>query len=183
MQNQNQNQNQGHNQNEDHGRGSAVPAGPAPFSMRIEGVVIPIADHDRARAFYTALGWRVDADVDDGRGYRLAQFTPPGSNASVLFGTAVTGQRPGSADGLLLVVDDVVAARAALRDRGADVSEVFHAADGVLGGGFHPGSIGRALGTDPERRSYASYASFEDPDGNRWILQEVTDRLPGRTWE
>lgn len=108
------------------------------------------------------------------------QLTPPGSNASVIFGTKVTAAQPGSADGLLLVVDDIDAARKELQWRGVEVSDVFHDAGGGLGGGFHVGDEGHAPGPDPERRSYASYASFNDSEGNRWILQEITTRLPGR---
>jgi catechol 2,3-dioxygenase-like lactoylglutathione lyase family enzyme len=160
-----------------------APAEPATVALRLEAVVIPVADYDRAKAFYTGLGWRVDADVDDQAGYRLMQLTPPGSDASVLFGTRVTAAPAGSLDGLLLVVDDIEQARAALVARGVDVSEPFHDVNGGLGGGFHPGEEGRAPGPDPERRSYATYASFEDPDGNRWVLQELTTRLPGRLWE
>ncbi|MDR6972770.1 VOC family protein [Leifsonia shinshuensis] len=163
------------------GGASRQPATSIPF--RLEGVVIPVADYDRARRFYRELGWRVDADVDGADGYRLMQFTPPGSPASVLFGTRVTAAQPGSLDGLLLVVDDIDAARADLLDRGVAVSDVFHDAAGGLGGGFHIGDHGRAPGHDPERRSYASYASFADSEGNRWVLQEITSRLPGRTWE
>jgi catechol 2,3-dioxygenase-like lactoylglutathione lyase family enzyme len=150
---------------------------------RLEGVVIPVTDFDRAKEFYLGLGWRLDADVDAADGYRLMQVTPPGSQASVLFGTRVTSAAPGSSDGLLLVVDDIDDARGALLARGIQVSEVFHDSDGGLGGGFHIGDAGRTPGHDPERRSYASYASFHDPDGNRWVLQEITTRLPGRLWE
>lgn len=160
---------------------SATSAPAVPF--RLEGVVVPVADFDRAKAFYVGLGWRVDGEVVGDGGYRLMQLTPPGSGASVLFGTQVTAAAPGSADGLLLVVDDIDVARASLVDRGVDVSEVFHAADGGLVGGFHVGHEGRAAGRDPEGRSYASYASFLDPEGNRWVLQEITTRFPGRVEE
>jgi catechol 2,3-dioxygenase-like lactoylglutathione lyase family enzyme len=162
---------------------STAHAEPDTVTLRLEAVVIPVADYDRARAFYTSLGWRVDADADDQAGYRLMQLTPPGSDASVLFGTRVTAAPAGSLDGLLLVVDDIEQARAALIARGVAVSESFHDVNGGLGGGFHPGDEGRAPGPDPERRSYATYASFEDPDGNRWVLQELTTRLPGRLWD
>ena len=148
-------------------------------AFRLEVVVIPIADHDRAKEFYVRLGWRVDADVTAGT-YRLVQVTPPGSSASVIFGTEVTAAPPGSADGLLLAVDDIDRAREDLLARGVEVSEVFHDAGGGLGGGFHPGDEGRAAGHDPQRRSYASYASFHDSEGNRWLLQEIGERLPGR---
>lgn len=148
--------------------------------FRLEVVVIPIADFDRAKDFYVGLGWRVDAEANLDNGYRLMQLTPPGSNASVIFGTQVTAAPPGSADGLLLVVDDIDGARKELESHGVKVSDVFHDAGGGLGGGFHVGDEGRAPGHDPERRSYASYASFHDTEGNRWILQEITTRLPGR---
>ncbi len=151
--------------------------------FRLEVVVVPVADYDRARDFFINLGWRVDADVDGGGGYRLMQLTPPGSAASVIFGTQVTVAEPGSLDGLLLAVDDIEAARSALTARGVSVSESFHDANGGLGGGFHIGDEGRAYGPDPERRSYATYASFFDSEGNRWILQELTTRLPGRVDE
>ena len=152
----------------------------AAVSFRLEVVIIPVADFDRAKNFYVGLGWRVDAEVSADNGYRLMQLTPPGSKASIIFGTQVTAAQPGSCDGLLLVVDDVAAAREELRSRGVEVSEVFHDASGSLGGGFHIGDEGRAPGPDPERRSYASYASFNDSEGNRWLLQEITERLPGR---
>jgi catechol 2,3-dioxygenase-like lactoylglutathione lyase family enzyme len=157
--------------------------GAAAVPQRLEAVVIPVADFDRAKDFYVGLGWRVDADVDGAGGYRLMQLTPPGSAASILFGTRVTSAQPGSSDGLLLVVDDIDTARADLVERGVEVSEVFHDANGGLGGGFHIGDEGRAVGHDPERRSYASYASFTDSEGNRWLLQEITTRLPGRVGE
>ncbi|WP_432936589.1 VOC family protein [Kribbella sp. CA-253562] len=154
--------------------GTAVP-------FRLEVVVIPIEDFDRAKDFYAGrLQWRVDAEADSGTGYRLMQVTPPGSSASVIFGTQVTAAPPGSADGLLLVVDDIDVARGALSARGVGVSEAFHDAGGTLGGGFHIGDAGRAAGPDPDRRSYATYASFNDSEGNRWVLQEITERLPGR---
>jgi catechol 2,3-dioxygenase-like lactoylglutathione lyase family enzyme len=153
----------------------------AAIPFRLEVVVIPVADFDRAKDFYAGrLGWRVDAEANLDTGYRLMQLTPPGSTASIIFGTQVTAAQPGSSDGLLLVVDDVDAARDELMSRGVEVSEVFHDAGGGLGGAFHVGNEGRAPGPDPERRSYASYASFNDPDGNRWVLQEITERLPGR---
>ena len=156
---------------------------PSEVQFRLEVVVVPVADYDRARTFFTGLGWRVDADVDGGGGYRLMQLTPPGSAASVIFGTQVTAAQPGSADGLLLAVDDIEAARSALIARGVAVSEAFHDVNGGLGGGFHIGDEGRAPGPDPERRSYATYASFLDSESNRWILQELTTRLPGRVDE
>jgi len=138
--------------------------------MKLEAVVIPVADVDRAKRFYGGLGWRLDADFVVGDAFRVVQFTPPGSPCSIHFGTGVTSAVPGSAQ-LYLVVSDIEAARAELVDRGADVSEVSHRA----GPGKPPVS-----GPDPDRRSYASFASFKDPDGNGWLLQEVTVRLPGR---
>ena len=139
--------------------------------MKLEVVVIPVADVDRAKRFYGDLGWRLDADFVVGNEFRGVQFTPPGSPCSIHFGTGLTPAAPGSARGLYLVVSDIEAARAALIDRGVDVSEVFHRA----GPGKPPLS-----GPDPERHSYASFATFSDPDGNSWLLQEVKSRLPGR---
>jgi len=148
--------------------------------MRLEVVVLPVADFERAKSFYQGLGWRLDADVSVGDDYSLAQLTPPGSNASIIFGKGVSTAEPGSIDRLLLAVDDIDAAREELRSHGVDVSEVFHDAGGSLGGGFVADPAARATGKDPEGRSYASYASFSDPDGNVWLLQEITERLPGR---
>ena len=149
--------------------------------MKFEIVVIPVSDADRAKAFYLKLGWRLDADYDDGKGYRVIQLTPPGSGSSVIIGKNVTAATPGSAQGLYLIVSDIVAARKALLDRGVQVSEVFHNA-GVYAGSDETylfGSV-RVSGPDPEHRSYRSFASFKDPDGNGWLLQEITARLPGR---
>jgi catechol 2,3-dioxygenase-like lactoylglutathione lyase family enzyme len=145
--------------------------------MRLEIVVLPVSDVDRAKEFYGGLGWRLDADfvVDDD--FRVIQLTPPGSPCSIIFGTGVTDAAPGSAGGLYLVVDDIEAARADLVDHGAQVSEVFHDAGGVF---HHAGTTARVPGLDPDRRSYCSFASFSDPDGNAWLLQEVTARAPGR---
>jgi catechol 2,3-dioxygenase-like lactoylglutathione lyase family enzyme len=145
--------------------------------MRLEIVVLPVADVDRAKEFYVGLGWRLDADVSDGDDFRVIQLTPPGSPCSIIFGKGVTDAAPGSAKGLYLVVADIEAARTELIGNGAQVSDVFHDAAGV----FHrAGTTGRVAGPDPERRSYASFASFSDPDGNGWMLQEITTRLPGR---
>jgi catechol 2,3-dioxygenase-like lactoylglutathione lyase family enzyme len=138
--------------------------------MKLEVVVIPVADVDRAKRFYGNLGWRLDADLVVGDDFRVVQFTPPGSPSSIHFGNGVTSALPGSVQGLYLVVSDIEAARAELVERGVDVSEVFHRAPG------HD----HLRGPDPGRRSYASFASFSDPDGNRWLIQEVTARLPGR---
>jgi len=164
---------------------SAATATEAPgaggVAMRLEALVLPVADVDRAKRFYEGLGWRLDGDFPGDDGYRLVQMTPPGtSNASILFGSGVTSTEPGTIDSILLAVDDLDAALDELRSRGADVSEVFHDPGGGIGGGFRPRTEGRAPGHDPQRRSYASYASFDDPDGNKWLLQEITDRLPGR---
>ncbi|GGX77695.1 VOC family protein [Streptomyces anandii] len=147
------------------------------MDMRLEVVVIPVADVDRAKDFYEGLGWRLDADVAKGDDFRVVQVTPPGSPCSVIFGTGLTSAAPGSAEGLHLVVPDIETARAEVAGRGVDVSEVFHDAGGV----FHrAGTEGRVPGPDPERQSYGSFASFSDPDGNGWVLQEITTRLPGR---
>jgi catechol 2,3-dioxygenase-like lactoylglutathione lyase family enzyme len=145
--------------------------------MRLEVVVLPVSDVDRAKEFYVRLGWRLDADFVADDDFRVVQLTPPGSPCSVIFGTGVTTAAPGSAGGLYLVVDDIEAARAELVEHGAQVSEIFHDAGGVF---HHAGTKARVRGPDPERRSYASFASFNDPDGNGWMLQEITTRLPGR---
>ena len=137
--------------------------------MKLEVVVIPVSDVDRAKRFYSDLGWRLDADFG-GEGFRGVQFTPPGSSCSIHFGSGITSAVPGSAQGIFLVVSDIRAARAELVARGVDASEIFHRAVGES-----PRS-----GLDPQRRSYTSYATFRDPDGNQWLLQEVTARLPGR---
>jgi catechol 2,3-dioxygenase-like lactoylglutathione lyase family enzyme len=147
------------------------------LDMKLEVVVIPVADVDRAKAFYSGLGWRLDADFVTGDDFRVVQFTPLGSGASVIFGRNVTTAAPGSAQGLHLTVSDIEAARAELVARGVEVSETFHDKDR---GFHHGGTAGRVSGPDPERRSYTSFASFGDPDGNGWLLQEITVRLPGR---
>ena len=147
------------------------------MQMRLEVVVLPVSDVDRAKEFYERLGWRLDADVVNGDDFRVIQLTPPGSPCSIIFGTGITTAAPGSADGLYLVVDDIEAARAELSEHGVQVSEVFHDAGGVF---HHAGTTARLPGPDPDRTSYASFASFGDPDGNGWMLQEVTTRLPGR---
>jgi catechol 2,3-dioxygenase-like lactoylglutathione lyase family enzyme len=149
------------------------------MDMKLEVVVLPVSDVDRAKGFYEKLKFRLDVDVAKD-GYRAMHFTPPGSAASIIFGKGVTSAQPGSIDRLVLAVDDIDAARGELRSRGVEVSEVFHDAGGSLGGGFIAGTEARALGPDPQGRSYASYASFSDPDGNVWLVQEVTTRLPGR---
>ena len=150
--------------------------------MKLEIAVIPVSDVDRAKRFYGGLGWRLDADYAAGDDFRVIQFTPPGSGCSVIFGKNVTAAAPGCAQGLYLIVSDVEAARRQLLGRGVEVSEVFHDAAGVYAGPDQPYLFGRlrAGGVDPEHRSYRSFASFSDPDGNGWLFQEVTTRLPGR---
>jgi catechol 2,3-dioxygenase-like lactoylglutathione lyase family enzyme len=150
------------------------------MDMKLEVLVVPVSDVDRAKAFYETLGFRLDIDYVANEDYRVIQFTPPGSEASIIFGKGITSAQPGSIDRLVLAVHDIDAARGELLSRGVEVSEVFHDAGGGLGGGFHAGTEARAPGPDPQGRSYASYASFSDPDGNSWVLQEVTTRLPGR---
>jgi catechol 2,3-dioxygenase-like lactoylglutathione lyase family enzyme len=147
------------------------------MDYKLEVAVIPVSDVDRAVHFYKALGWRFDAEFAGDEGYRLVQLTPPGSPASIIFGTGVTAAEPGSTEGLHLVVDDVVAAREDLIGRGVQVSEIFHDKTGVF---HHAGTEARVDGPAPGRSSYGSFASFSDPDGNGWVLQEVTTRLPGR---
>ena len=147
------------------------------MDMKLEVTELPVADVDRAKDFYTRIGWRLDADFTTGEDFRVVQVTPPGSPTSVIFGKGVTSAAPGSAQGHLLAVDDIEAARAQLLGAGVDVSEVFHDAGGVY---HHAGTIGRVPGPAPEHASYGSFASFTDPDGNGWLLQEITERLPGR---
>jgi catechol 2,3-dioxygenase-like lactoylglutathione lyase family enzyme len=139
--------------------------------MNLEVVTLPVSDVDRAKSFYQSLGWRLDADIVRGENFRAVQLTPPHSQCSIAFGKGLTTAEPGSAKRLLLVVEDIDAARADLAGRGAEVSELFH-----LEGGPVPGP-------DPQGRSYQTYASFSDPDGNGWLLQEIKERLPGREWE
>ncbi|MGY3477613.1 MULTISPECIES: VOC family protein [Bradyrhizobium] len=150
--------------------------------MKLEVLVIPVSDVDRAKAFYARLGWRLDADFTSGDDWRVIQFTPPGSACSVIFGRNVTAAAPGSARGLYLVVSDLEAARQDLLDRGVEVSAPFHGAGDVHAGPDEPYLFGsaRVSGADPKRGSYASFAAFSDPDGNGWLFQEVTTRLPGR---
>lgn len=153
-----------------------TPAAPT-LDMKLEVVVIPVSDVDRAKRFYGDLGWRLDADVAKGEAFRVIQFTPPGSPCSIIFGIGITSAAPGSAQGLHLIVSDIAAARAELVARGVDVSELFHDVGGVF---HHAGNEGRLSGPDPARGSYGSFASFSDPDGNGWLFQEITLRLPGR---
>jgi len=153
-------------------------ASAAKVDMKLEVIVIPVGDVDRAKAFYTKLGWRLDADFSFDNGFRVVQFTPLGSGCSVQFGTKITTAAPGSAQGLYLIVPDIQAARKELAARDVDVSEVFHASK--PGAQFRPESEGRVSGPDPDHRSYFSFATFSDPDGNTWLFQEITTRLPGR---
>jgi len=150
--------------------------------MKFEIVVIPVSDVDRAKEFYAKLGWRLDADYDSGKDFRVMQFTPPGSGCSVIFGKNVTAAAHGSAQGLYLIVSDIEAARKELLGRGIQISEVFHGAGDMYAGTDEPYLFGRIRvnGPDAEHGSYRSFASFRDPDGNGWLLQEVTTRLPGR---
>jgi catechol 2,3-dioxygenase-like lactoylglutathione lyase family enzyme len=153
-------------------------ASAAKVDMKLEVIVIPVGDVDRAKAFYTKLGWRLDADFSFDNGFRVVQFTPLGSGCSVQFGTKITTAAPGSAQGLYLIVPDVQAARKDLAARDVEVSEVFHASK--PGAQFRPESEGRVSGSDPDHRSYFSFATFSDPDGNTWLFQEITTRFPGR---
>jgi len=144
--------------------------------FKLEVVVLPVSDVDRARDFYQGLGWRLDADIAPSDDYRVVQLTPPGSGCSIQFGVDVTSAAPGSAQSLYLAVSDLVAAREELVARGADVSEVFH--EGTAGSRFH--ADGREAGPAPGGGNYSSFATFSDPDGNGWLLQEIETRLPGR---
>jgi len=150
---------------------SSSPA-PGTIEMKLEVVAIPVADVDRAKAFYAGLGWRLDADFELGGDVRVVQFTPTRSECSVAFGRGLVSAAPGSAERLEIVVSDIEAARADLLARGVEVSDFFHR-----------GESGIEPGLDPQRASYQSYASFSDPDGNTWVLQEVNERLLGRVWE
>ena len=160
---------------------SSEPSSEAPASqgvaMRLEVVVIPVADVDRAKAFYEGLGWRLDADIA-GEAFRIVQLTPPASEAAIIFGRGITSAAPGSIDCLLLVVDEIDAARDELVARGVDASEVFHGP----GAGFLRDITTHLPGPDPDGNSYSSFVSFSDPDGNSWVLQEIKQRLPGREW-
>ena len=151
----------------------------ATVDLKLEVVVIPVSDVDRAKRFYGSLGWRLDADFAFDNGFRVVQFTPPGSGCSVQFGTNITSAAPGSAQGLYLIVSKIEAARDELVARGAEISEVFH--PGTPGAQFQrDGTSGRVSGPAPDRASYRSFATFSDPDGNSWLLQEIKTRLPGR---
>ncbi len=144
---------------------------PATVDLKLEAVALPVSDVDRAKQFYENLGWRLDADIALGEDFRIVQLTPPHSECSIHFGKGLTTAAPGSAQRLLLTVSDIDAARAELISRGANVGEVFHLDRGPV------------PGPDPQGRTYQTYASFSDPDGNSWLLQEITARLPGRVWE
>ena len=150
------------------------------MNMKLEVVIIPVSDVDRAKAFYEKLGWRMDGDFVISEKIRGIQFTPPRSEASIIFGKGLTSAKPGSMTGLVLAVDNVEAARAELIERGAEVSEVFHFADFPFNNSVPDARI---PGRDPENRTYFTFASFKDADGNEWLLQEVTERLPGREWK
>jgi predicted enzyme related to lactoylglutathione lyase len=146
-------------------------------NMKLEVLVLPVSDVDRAKSFYETAGWRLDADFATGEDFRVVQLTPPGSDCSIIIGTLLTTAEPGSVTGLHLVVFDIDAARAELVGRGVDVSELFHDEGGVF---HHAGTEGRVTGPAPGRSDYGSFASFSDPDGNGWVLQEIKQRLPGR---
>jgi len=149
------------------------------MDTKLEVVVLPVSDVAKAKAFYAALGWREDGDFTVDETFRVVQMTPPGSQASVIFGRGVTDAAPGSVQDVVLAVDDVEKARAELAGHGADVSEVWHDEDAVF---YHAGGRKRLPGRDPQGRTYASFASFRDPDGNGFVLQEISSRLPGRLW-
>jgi catechol 2,3-dioxygenase-like lactoylglutathione lyase family enzyme len=146
--------------------------------LKFEVVVIPVGDVDRSQEFYAGLGWRLDADFSFDNGFRVVQFTPPGSSCSIQFGTKITTSAPGSAQGLYLIVSDIEAACAELKARGAEVSEVFH--PGSPGAQFRLDGSDRVSGPAPDHKTYSSFATFSDPDGNGWLLQEITTRLPDR---
>jgi predicted enzyme related to lactoylglutathione lyase len=165
--------------NEVQRKDAASDAGVARVDLKLEAVVIPVSDVDRAKNFYSALGWRLDADFRFDNGFRIVQFTPPGSECSIQFGAKITSAAAGSAQGLYLIVSDIAAAHGELVARGAKVSDVFHA--GTPGAQFQAdGTSGRVSGPAPDHSTYGSFASFSDPDGNVWLLQQVTTRLPGR---
>jgi catechol 2,3-dioxygenase-like lactoylglutathione lyase family enzyme len=147
------------------------------MDMKLELIVLPVSDVDRAKAFYRSAGFREDLDYAAGDDFRVVQLTPPGSEASITFGTGLTAALPGSVQGLVLVVRDIEAAAAELCRRGIEVADVFHDIGGVF---YHLSPFYEIPGPDPDRRSYGSYARFQDPDGNGWVLQEVAKRAPGR---
>jgi catechol 2,3-dioxygenase-like lactoylglutathione lyase family enzyme len=151
--------------------------GAGTVEMKLEVVVVPVSDVDRAKRFYEQLGWRLDADLAVEEGFRVVQLTPPGSRCSVIFGAGITSAAPGSVQSLMLIVQDIDEARAQLVDQGIEVGELFHDEGGVF---HHAGTERRVPGPDPQGRSYSTWASFSDPDGNGWLLQEIKTRLPGR---
>ncbi|MHA7987701.1 VOC family protein [Rathayibacter sp. CAU 1779] len=157
------------------GAANSTPATETP--IKLEVVVLPVADADRALIFYERLGWKLDVDLKVADDYRVIEFTPPASPTSIIFGVGVTDAEPGSTKGLMVVVNDIEATRADLLSRGVEVSEIFHDATGVF---HHAGTTARIPGLAPNRGSYGSFLSFEDPDGNQWVVQEVTTRIPGR---
>jgi catechol 2,3-dioxygenase-like lactoylglutathione lyase family enzyme len=159
------------------GEGTSGAPAVNPGEMKLEVVVVPVSDVDRAKRFYGGLGWRLDADLAVDDGYRVVQLTPPGSACSIIFGEGLTSAAPGSSEGLQLSVYDIDAARADLLARGVEVSETFHDATGVF---RHAGTDGRVGGPAPEHADYGSFVAFNDPDGNGWLLQEIKARLPGR---
>ncbi|AWW35625.1 MULTISPECIES: VOC family protein [Streptomyces] len=157
------------------------------MELKLELIVLPVSDVDRAKAFYEKAGFRLDLDVNANEDWRAVHLTPPGSECSIIFGTGLTTATPGSTQGLYLIVSDIEEARAELTGRGIDVSEVFHDANGVLYHGHDAGDVTHELpgqerlaGPHPDRATYCSYATFRDPDGNGWVLQEITERFPGR---
>jgi catechol 2,3-dioxygenase-like lactoylglutathione lyase family enzyme len=165
-------------QGSDESNGISVSSPPVKAGeLKLEVVVLPVSDVDRAKQFYASLGWRLDADLAVDDGYRVVQFTPPGSACSIIFGTGLTAAPPGSFEGLQLTVYDVEDTRTDLIARGVDVSDTFHDTTGVF---HHAGTQGRVVGAAPEHASYGSFAAFSDPDGNGWLLQEIRTRLPGR---
>jgi catechol 2,3-dioxygenase-like lactoylglutathione lyase family enzyme len=147
------------------------------MDMKLEVAVLPVSDVDRAKDFYSKLGFREDGDFKQGDDFRVVQFTPPGSACSIIMGKGITDAQPGSVPELTLVVNDIEAARKELSDRGAETSEIFHDEGGVW---HHAGTEKRVVGPAPDRSSYGSFFNFSDPDGNGWLVQEVTERLPGR---
>ena len=160
------------------GSGSSGGVAGLGVDLKFEVVVIPVSEVERAKVFYSGLGWRLDADFSFDNGFRVVQFTPPGSGCSIQFGTKISSAVPGSAQGLYLIVSDIEAACAELNTRGVDVSEVFH--PGSPGAQFRPDGSDRVSGPAPEHKTYSSFATFSDPDGNGWLLQEITTRLPDR---
>jgi catechol 2,3-dioxygenase-like lactoylglutathione lyase family enzyme len=159
-------------------RDASAPKAEMTLDMKLEVVVIPVADADRAKEFYQRLGWRLDADFAFDNDFRVIQLTPGGSAASIQFGSNITTAAPGSAQGLYLIVSDIEAAHAALAGRGAEISEIFH--PGAPGAQFAPDGADRVSGPASDHATYSSFATFSDPDGNKWLVQEVTQRLPGR---